>query len=71
MPQYAAHKNTVETDQEASLIQAIYQYVNKSGNHDYLNTEINGKKVIDRMEWALQYLFTEKYNELLLSAKLF
>ena len=64
MPQYAAHKNTVETDQEASLIQAIYQYVNKSGNHDYLNTEINGKRIIDRMEWALQYLFTEKYNEL-------
>ena len=64
MPQYAAHKNTVETDQEASLIQAIYQYVNKSGNNDYLNTEINGKKVIDRMEWALQYLLSEKFNSL-------
>ena len=31
-PQYAAHKNTVETDQETSLIQAVFQYVSKSGN---------------------------------------
>ncbi|MGM9803609.1 MAG: hypothetical protein ACI308_05470 [Muribaculaceae bacterium] len=63
MPQYAAHKNTVETDQEASLVQAVYSYVTKSGNRDYLNTEVAGKKVIDRLEWALQYLFNEKYNE--------
>ena len=33
-PDYAAHKNTVETDHETSLIQAIYKYVKKSGNND-------------------------------------
>ena len=61
-PDYAAHKNTVETDHETSLIQAIYKYVKKSGNTAYLQTEVAGKKVIDRMEWALDYLFQEKFD---------
>ena len=62
-PDFAAHKNTVETDQESSLIQAIYKYVKKSGNHAYLNTQVAGMKVIDRMEWALKYLQTEKTDK--------
>lgn len=61
-PNHAAHKNTVETDHETSLIQAIYKYVKKSGNTDYLRTEIDGKTVIDRMEWALEFLMNEKLN---------
>lgn len=61
-PRYAAHKNTVETDHETSLIQAVHKYVLKSGNRDYLNTVIAGKTVLERMEWALQYLMTEKFN---------
>lgn len=43
-PQYAAHKNTVETDHETSLVQAVYQYVKKSQNTAYLQTVINGKR---------------------------
>ena len=39
-PRFAAHKNTVETDQEASLIQAIYKYVRRSGNTAYMQTKI-------------------------------
>ncbi|MBQ8423209.1 MAG: hypothetical protein IJY36_02965 [Coprobacter sp.] len=61
-PGYAAHKNTVETDHEASLIQAIYKYVKKSGDYDYLQSVVADKRVIDRMEWALEYLFTEKFD---------
>ena len=62
-PRFAAHKNTVETDQEASLIQAIYKYVRRSGNTAYLQTKIEGKTVLERMEWALEYLLNEKYNK--------
>ena len=62
-PRYAAHKNTVETDQEASLVQAVYKYVKRSGNRDYLQTRINGKTVLERLEWALDYLMTEKLND--------
>lgn len=62
-PLYAAHKNTVETDHESSLIQAVYQYVKKSGNTAYLKSEVAGKSVEERMEWALQYLMDEKYDK--------
>ena len=31
-PRYAAHKNTVETDQESSLVQAVYKYVKMTGD---------------------------------------
>lgn len=62
-PQYAAHKNTVETDHETSLVQAVYQYVKKSRNTAYLQTVINGKTVEQRMDLALQYLMNEKLNK--------
>lgn len=35
-PGMAAHKNTVETDQESSFIQAVAQYVAITGDYDYL-----------------------------------
>ena len=62
-PRYGAHKNTVETDHETSLVQAVYKYVKKSGNKAYLNEKVAGKTVYDRMEWALEYLMNEKFNE--------
>ena len=61
-PRYAAHKNTVETDQESSLIQAVWRYVTKSGNTDFLQIVIGEKTVLQRMEWALEYLMNERYN---------
>ena len=62
-PRYGAHKNTVETDQESSLIQAVWRYVKKSGNREFLNIEVGGRRVIDRMAWALDFLMKERYNE--------
>ncbi|NCC09922.1 MAG: hypothetical protein EOM31_05340 [Bacteroidia bacterium] len=61
-PRYGAHKNTVETDHETSLVQAIYKYVKKSGHTAYLKEKIAGKTVYERMEWALNFLMTEKFN---------
>ena len=61
-PRYGAHKNTVETDQESSLIQAVWRYVTKSGNKDFLRIDIGGKTVLDRMEWAMEYLLNERYD---------
>lgn len=62
-PRYGAHKNTVETDQESSLIQAVWRYVTKSGNKAFLAVEIDGKTVLDRMEWALEFLLNERYDK--------
>lgn len=62
-PNFAAHKNTVETDQESSLIQGVYKFVTKSGDKDFLNIEIDGKTVAQRLEFALEYLLKYRYNE--------
>ena len=61
-PRYAAHKNTVETDQESSLIQAVWRYVTKSGNNAFLQQVIDGKTVEQRLEWALEFLMDERYD---------
>ena len=62
-PQYAGHKNTVETDQETSLIQAVWKYVNSTGDASILDIEIDGKHVLQRLEWAMEFLLKERYSE--------
>lgn len=36
-PRYAGHKNTVETDQETSLVQAVYKYIQLTGDNTILS----------------------------------
>lgn len=62
-PAYKAHKNTVETDQESSLIQAIYKYIEATDDRDFLQRKINGKTVEVRMKDALRYLVEYRMNE--------
>jgi len=62
MPGYVFHKNTVETDQETSLIQAVYKYINETGDNDFLNEYVNGMTVINRMEKMLDFLMKQKFN---------
>lgn len=61
-PRYAAHKNTVETDQESSLVQAVWRYVTKSGNRAFLKQEVDGIKVDQRLELAMEFLMKERYD---------
>ena len=62
-PDYAAHKNTVETDQETSLIQAVYKYVKASQDSAFLSSKVGNSNVRDKMEAALQFLMNERYNK--------
>ena len=62
-PEFGAHKNTVETDQESSLIQAIAKYIRVMNDRSFLNEVIDGKTVTTRMEDALNYLMQHRYNE--------
>lgn len=62
-PLYAAHKNTVETDQETSLIQAVYKYIKATGDTDFLNTQVGNSTVQERMDAALNFLMEERYDE--------
>ena len=62
-PEYKAHKNTVETDQESSLILAIARYIETSGDTEILYEEKNGKTVLERCEMALNFLNENMYSE--------
>ncbi len=62
-PGHIGFKNTVETDQETSLIQAIFKYVSMTGDRGILEQIVAGKSVYDRLKWAIEYLYTERYSE--------
>lgn len=62
-PRYAGHKNTVETDQESSLIQAVYKYVQLTGDRTILDEKIGGKTVAERLEYSMNFLMNNKFNQ--------
>jgi hypothetical protein len=59
---WAAHKNTVETDQESSLIQAVRKYIDVTGDTSILTEKIGDKIVLERMEDALNYILKERWS---------
>ena len=63
MPGYVFHKNTVETDQETSLIQAVYKYIQATGDETILAEEVHGISVLLRMEKMLDFLMKHRYNK--------
>lgn len=62
-PEHVAFKNTVETDQETSLIQAVGKYVRKTGDRSILEEKVAGRTVMERMEGMVDYLMRERYDE--------
>ena len=62
-PEYVGHKNTVETDQESSLIQAVSKYIKNTGDASILMEQVDGITVLKRIEKAMQFLLTKRYSE--------
>ena len=62
-PRYAAHKNSVETDQESSLMQAVYKYIQLTGDRTILDEKIGDKTVKERLEWSMDFLMKERFNQ--------
>jgi len=62
-PRYAGHKNTVETDQESSLVQAVLKYVQTTGDSSIIYTIVDGISVGVRLEMALTFLMEHRFNE--------
>lgn len=63
MAGYAFHKNTVETDHETSLIQAVFKYIETTGDKAFLQEEINGMTVLERLQMMLNWLMNNRYSE--------
>lgn len=62
-PRYAAHKNTVETDQESSLIQAVYKYVQLTGDKTILTEMVGDQTVTQRLGRAVDFLLKNRFND--------
>lgn len=62
-PGHVAFKNTVETDQESSLIQIVGKYIRKTSDRSILQEVVAGKTISERMELMVEYLLKERYNE--------
>ena len=54
-------KGTVETDQESSLVQAVAKYVAISGDKAFLSENVRGVPVIQRLENAMMFLYTQRF----------
>lgn len=61
-PQHVAFKNTVETDQESSLIQVVGKYIQKTGDTAILHEKVAGKTVLERIDGMIDYLLKERYD---------
>ena len=62
-PLHVGFKNTVETDQETSLIQAFGKYISITGDWPVLQEMIGGKTVLERMKASVDYLLKHRYSE--------
>ena len=57
-----AHKNTVETDQESSLVQAVRKYIRTTQDEAFLREQIEGIPVRERLARALRYVLTDRFD---------
>ncbi|MGV8095411.1 MAG: GH36-type glycosyl hydrolase domain-containing protein [Mangrovibacterium sp.] len=62
-PRYAGHKNTVETDQETSLIQTVFKYIHSTGDKSILTEKIGSYTVAERMGMAMDFLMNERFSK--------
>jgi hypothetical protein len=62
-PNYAGHKNTVETDHESSLVQAVYKYIKKTGNKNILTYKVGEFSVAKRIEKSMEFLMNHRWSE--------
>jgi hypothetical protein len=59
---HVGFKNTVETDQETSLIQAFGKYIRVTGDTAVLHEVIGRKTVAERMKSSVEYLLKNRYS---------
>lgn len=55
-------KNSTESDQETSAIDAAWQVFKVSGDREWLNKSIEGRSLISRLNAALEFLFKYKLD---------
>ena len=61
-PDLRAHKNSVETDQESSLVLGVCRYVRATGDADFLQEKIDGRSVLDRLHQAMEWVRKNRWS---------
>jgi glycogen debranching enzyme len=61
-PEYIGHKNTVETDQESSLVQAVSKYIRITGDKGILKDTVGGQSVQEQLERAMKFLLKDRFD---------
>jgi hypothetical protein len=61
-PDSMAFKNGVETDQETSLVQAIFKYIAFTNDRTILEERVSGVAVRHRLAQALNYVLTDRFD---------
>ncbi|RZK81161.1 MAG: hypothetical protein EOO92_05595 [Pedobacter sp.] len=61
-PGYAGHKNTVETDQESSLVQSIAKYIKQTGDKSILKDTVANITVQQHLAEAMQFLLKQRFE---------
>jgi len=62
-PNYCGHKNTVETDHETSLVQAVYKYIIKTGDTGFLKEQVGEYTIAERLEWSMEFLLNHRWSD--------
>jgi hypothetical protein len=62
-PEYAGHKNTVETDQETSLVQAVAKYIRSTGDSTILQDTLLGHTIQQHLAQAMDFLLTKRFSK--------
>ena len=62
-PEHVGFKNTVETDQETSTIQALCKYIRKTGDRAILDEKVGDRTVGDRIHAMIDFLMKKKWSE--------
>ena len=56
------YKNSVETDQESSLVQAVYKYITVTHDETILDERVAGVAVRERLARAMQFVLTQRFD---------
>lgn len=62
-PELIAHKNSIESDQESSLVLAVLTYVRETRDVGFLTRPIAGQHVFDRLVSAIGFLKTHRWSD--------
>lgn len=66
----SADKNTTASDQETSAVDAAGQVFALTGRREWLLASVEGRRLLDRLDRALEYVWREKRHEGLVTAAL-